>query len=262
MYRIAATSILILALSACGGAGTALPNANAPTNTIGQSALGSIALTISIPHASATTATARTPAYVSPATQSVSVSPAGASAQLFVVTPSSPHCTNSSAVLTCTLSATASIGQNKSVVIATFATVDGTGTALSIGTVVTNVVAGRANPVMVTLNGVVAAVSVVLTPGTVTKGTAATVGLIVNALDVSGNTIIAPGVYVDKNGNPVTITIVDVDASQSTTTSQTTVTQTTSGMTLGYNGSNSFSTASISATASTGANGSANLTSN
>ena len=114
----------------------------------------------------------------------------------------------------------------------------------------TNVVSGQSNPVNATLNGVVAAVSVVLSPNRVTLGTAATIQVIANALDASGNTIVGPGVFVDAAGNPELLALTDTDASNSTTLSQGSLNKPTSGITLAYNGSASFSSATITVTSS------------
>lgn len=138
------------------------------------------------------------------------------------------------------------------------ASTDGSGASLSLATVVVNVVAGWSNPGNAALNGIVAALSIT-NPAKVTTGTAATVQVIVNALDPSGNTIVGPGTYADATGNPVTITLSDADASNSTTLSQSSVTQPSSGIALAYNGSSAFTRATVNGTTSNGPNKAADL---
>ncbi|MDP9023957.1 MAG: hypothetical protein M3N13_01100 [Candidatus Eremiobacteraeota bacterium] len=245
MKSLVAMSVLVFALTACGGGGStgSIPNAN-----IGSSAMktGSVALTIKVPSASAQS-TQRRPAYVSPATQSISVTPRGGSTQLFAIGQSAPGCTTPGGALTCTFSVSAPTGRNVAIVIATYANAAGTGTPLSSATVIATVISGQSNPVNATLNGVVTALSVALNPAAVPPGTPATVQVIVNALDASGNAIVGPGVYADTNGNPVTISLSKTDSSNSTTLSQTMLTQPTSGVTLAYNGSSSFASATVTA---------------
>ena len=251
-------AILGCALTACGaGSGGIFPRQTTPGGPASRQP-GSVTLTISIPRAPTQTLERR-PAYVSPATQSVSVSPAGAAAQTFALTPSSPNCASSSGTLTCTLSVSVPTGQNEIITIATYSNTAGTGTPLSTAMVVTDVVSGQSNPVNATLNGVAASLAIALNPSRVTPGTAATVQVIVNALDASGNTIVGPGIYADAAGNPVTITLSDTDPSNSTALSQSAVTKPTSAITLAYNGSHSFSSATVTAALSNAPSKSANL---
>ena len=127
MKAIAAASILLFALTACGaGNGSAgVPKPNAPANQ-GAPALGAVTLTITLPRSNAQ-AGARRPAYVSAATQSVSVTPQGGAAQTFALTPSSPNCTSASGSLVCTLSVSVPIGQNQTIAISTYANTASTG---------------------------------------------------------------------------------------------------------------------------------------
>jgi hypothetical protein len=123
-----------------------------------------------------------------------------------------------------------------------------TGNLLSTGAVTQTISIDQANSVSVTFNGAVSALSVALNPSSVASGASASVGVTVNALDADGNTIVAPGIFSDQNGNPVTVTLSDSDASGATQLSVTTLTQPTSGITLSYNGA-AISSPTISASA-------------
>ncbi|MDP9025756.1 MAG: hypothetical protein M3N13_10330, partial [Candidatus Eremiobacteraeota bacterium] len=251
MKPVAPVFILVIALAACGGggqSGTVVPNVPAaPTG----SKTASVALTIAVPRSNPQSAVRR-PAYVSPATESIVVTPQGATSQTFATTQSSPGCTNSAGSLTCTFSVSAPVGPNEPIRISTYAKPDGSGSPLSTATVTVNVVAGQNNPINATVNGVVASLSVVIVLANFVPGTASIAQVIVNALDASGNTIVGPGSYADANGNPVTVQLSDSDSSNSTTLSQTTVTQPTSGITLTYNGTAAFSGATVRSAASNG----------
>ncbi|MDQ6943806.1 MAG: hypothetical protein M3169_15000, partial [Candidatus Eremiobacteraeota bacterium] len=240
---------LTCALTACGG-GVSVPTSPPPADSL-KSKTGLVTLTITVPPTS-TRSTGRRPVYVSPGTQSVSVTPQGGTPQVFAITANSPNCTSSGGALTCTFSASLPVGQNEVIAISTYANAAGTGVPLSTGAVTTTVVSGAANALNATLGGVVAAVSVVLNPMSVATGTARTVQVIVNALDASNNTIVGPDGYVDAGGNPVTITLTDADSSSSTTLSQASIAKPTSGITLAYNGSSSFTGATVTGTASNG----------
>ncbi len=210
MKCMVASLFLTSALTACGGAVT-VPTRTPPADS-NTSKSGLVTLTITVPP-STTRSTGRRPAYVSPGTQSVSVTPQGGMPQVFAIAANSPNCTSSGGALTCTFSASLPAGQNEVIAISTYANAAGTGVPLSTGTVTTTVVSGAANAINATLGGVVAAVSVVLNPMSVATGTASSVQVIVNALDPSNNTIVGPDGYVDAGGNPVTIALTDADSS-------------------------------------------------
>jgi len=110
---------------------------------------------------------------------------------------------------------------------------NGTGSLLSTGTLTQTIVAGQANSVNVTFNGVVASLAVAIA-NVVSPGTAGSVGVTVNALDADGNTIVGPGVYVNSSGTPVTIALTNSDTSGNSTLSQTSITQPTTGIELNY----------------------------
>jgi virginiamycin B lyase len=166
--------------------------------------------------------------YISASTQSayVSVAPAGGGSSTFVTI----NCTT-----VCSGQISAPIGSD-TFGVQLYDQANAAGNILSRGTLTQTIVAGTANAVNVTFNGVVASLAVSLMPPTVTVGTAATVGVNVSALDPDGNTIIGPGVYVNVSGSPLTVTLTDSDGTGATALSQTSLTQPTSGITLSYSG--------------------------
>ena len=115
-----------------------------------------VSVTIRIDAPSTTSPAAkRRPAYLSPATQSITISINGGTPVAQSLTPSGGDCSTPpfSATTVCTLIASAPVGSDTF----TFVTYDGTagtGNVLSRNTVVQTVVAGGANTVAVTLQGV------------------------------------------------------------------------------------------------------------
>jgi streptogramin lyase len=92
---------------------------------------------------------------------------------------------------------------------------NGTGNALGIATVPFTATAAGPNVINFTLSGVVANVHVVApASAALVNGTPTQIPLTVVALDAQGNTIIAPGGYADANGDALTITVTDSDATQ------------------------------------------------
>ncbi len=195
---------------------------------------------------------ARKPQYVSSATQSVTVTPAGQARQVFALTPASPNCTavsNGGSNLSCTLQITTSVAPAQQFIVSTYASTDGSGTALSTQTLMQDIVSGQNNVIMATLNGVVTSLSVKLGSSTVASGTATTVPLFVNGLDASGQTIVGPGVFVDAKGNSLSVALAVSGGSGYTSLSQQTVTQPTAGISLTYNGKTTAGSATVSASA-------------
>jgi hypothetical protein len=92
---------------------------------------------------------------------------------------------------------------------------NGTGNALGIATVPFTATAAGPNVIHFTLSGVVANVHVIApASAALAIGTPTQIPLSVVALDAQGNTIIAPGGYADANGDALTITVTDSDATQ------------------------------------------------
>jgi hypothetical protein len=174
--------------------------------------------------------------YVSQSTQSISIAANGGVPFIADLTPNSPGCVppTQNTPLTCTISAPEPVGAD-TFSFTTYDQTGATGNALSSATVTATIVAGQANDVSVTLNGIVASISLSLVPANPPLGTPAEVGLTVDAMDADGNIITSPGSYVDASGNAVTITLSDSD-SKHTTLSQATVASPSASVTVDYDG--------------------------
>jgi hypothetical protein len=182
-----------------GGNGIAAP---AATATPAASA-GTLSITIVVPANTTTSATTRTPKYVSPSTQSVSISLSGGTTPLAVanLSASTPGCTAVTAGLSCTLTATAPAG-NDTFVVTAYDGTNGTGNRLSTASVASAVTANATTRLPLTLNGIVATVVVTLgSTSPVAAGVAASVSVIVTAFDSSQHMIVGPGTF----DTPVTL---------------------------------------------------------
>lgn len=193
----------VVMLAACGGGGgghsALLPVPQATT----QSA-GSARFVITIPKMSSTS---KRPAYISPSTQSLTlVVKQGATTvvnQTASLTPTSSGCTSTLASTQCVLMISLAPG-SYTATITTFDGAAGAGNILSSGqNIAFTIVAGQANTVALTLDGVPASYLVVATSSSVTGSMASGFaiagidespqGFIVEALDADGNTIVGPG---------------------------------------------------------------------
>jgi hypothetical protein len=143
LAQISTAGALGVALVACGGGGGSSPNAvlnGSPTGAVATPTPaagppGTLSFTILVPAATAGTAS-RTVKFVSPSTQSVAITLKGQTTPLATVnlTATSPGCAATSAGTSCTVSATAPVG-NDMFLIAAFDGVNGTGHQLSVATV-------------------------------------------------------------------------------------------------------------------------------
>jgi hypothetical protein len=124
---------------------------------------------------------------------------------------------------------------------------NGGGNMLSESEVTQTIVAGAANAVNVTFNGLVASISVSV--GSASAGTSSTVPVTIDALDADGKTIVGAGQYVDASGAPVTVTLADWDTSGATALSANSVTLPASGVMLSYS---SLAIAPVTITATAG----------
>ena len=188
-------------LAACGGGGSSsVPSTSKPANT----GVGQLAFSIVIPLQTPASAARRKPAYVSPATQSVSFQVGSSTPQVVTLTLGSATCPLTGGGYTCTADANVAAGANQTLTIKTFASTDGSGAVLSQNTIMVTVVAGQTNPVTVSLNGVAASLALALTPSSsVTRCTPSAVTVTWSAKDASGDTIVGPGTIVAANGTPV-----------------------------------------------------------
>lgn len=244
-------------LAACGGGGSSVPGPRQienPSPTPGSNPPGTSAVfVIRIPAATSSPALVRmhplgfrsptpsiTPDYVSPSTQSISISVNGAKPVVANLTPASPNCTppTNSTPLTCSVTAPAPPGTD-TFVVTTYDKTGATGNKLATASVTPPpIVLEQANSVFITMNGIVASIVLAL-QGQASEGTPTTIGLSVMAEDADGNIIISPGVY--NNG---AISLTDSDNSGNTSFSSngvklpnpTSITQPTNTLSLTYDG--------------------------
>jgi hypothetical protein len=250
----AAALAAFAALCACGGGGgggsvpggsvPGGPGPSTPTPTqVPTSGPGtaSVTFTVLVPRAAASAA--RRPKYVSTATQSIRVTVNGGTSVTVNVGANSSACTSTAQGLQCTVTAAAPTG-TVTIFVELFGQPGGGGPPLSQGTTTATVVAGSANNVVLTLNGVVAKIVISLANPTPAQGTPATIPVTVTMQDASGATIIG-----DPFLNPVTLT--NSDTSGATSLSRTIITSPAdaAGLTLSYNGA-AVSSVTIGATAS------------
>ena len=188
MSRPLLVILIALIASGCGGSSAGVAPTPVPVQTTTEEV--QVQFSVTIPRR--TSATARSPRYVSASTQSASIvvapsnSPAG--------TPVVVNCTT-----VCSGQIAAPVGSD-TFTLKLFDAANAGGNLLSTGSLVQSIVIDQANTVSVTFNGVVASLMVAVTPSSVSAGTPATVAVTVNALDADGNTIVGPGVYVNASG--------------------------------------------------------------
>lgn len=233
--RYAALFVALATLAACSSERGALPAVSQ------RIAAAAATFVIAVPPK--TTATMRRPLYISPNTQSVTISVSGEPAVTANLTASSPGCSAANGTLSCSIPVVAPVG-NDTFAISLFAGLNGSGSALSSGEAQAAIVAGAANTVPVTLSGIVASVSVALGVSQPSVGTAGSIPLIVVAKDASGATIVGPAGY------SVPIVLTDNDASGATSLSATTLNGPSSSVSLSYDGAAMGSAATIGASAS------------
>ena len=231
---------MLVGMTACGGGASmhAVPPASSTAPLQQKSA--NVAFRIVVP-AKPSASARRAPRYVSTSTQSVTitVAPAGGS----VAATATVNCTS-----VCTGQIAAPVGSD-TFTANLYDAQNGAGNLLSTGTITQTITADTANTVSMTFNGVVASLSVALSPSIIVAGSAATITVTVSALDASGATIVGPGGFVDANGNALTISLNDADTTGATKLSATSITAPGTAITLSYNGSPSFSSATITASA-------------
>jgi len=218
-YGIAAVGLS--ALAACGHGASTIPPGPNPSASAAPSAnaRGTANFRITIP-AKTTTASHRTPAYVSPATQSMTVAISGSASSMQTVnlTPTSSGCSSTLATTQCTLTIALAPGTYTAVV-TTYDGLNAAGNVLSSGQNVNfTVVAGTTNTVALTLSGIPHAIIVAPQSAGITQvnptnlrmvGFATQKALIV-ATDADGNIIVGPGAptytVAQASGAPFAIT--------------------------------------------------------
>jgi virginiamycin B lyase len=213
MARVPAVLVIAGLLSACGGAGGGSSVPATPGIPAAQMAKVTFTMNWTTP-----AAVAIRPEYVPATARSVSVSVNGGTAQ----------CLN--APLT-TIVIDAPVGTDTFA----FATFDGQncqGNVLSRATVTKAIVAGSANTVSATLNGVVVSLTISLSNPSPNAGVPATVNVNLAAKDADGNTIVGPGDY----STAIHLAITDTTNSGTLSLSTTTIPNSSTTATLTYTG--------------------------
>jgi hypothetical protein len=189
--------IAAFSISACTAGGGneqgPLPS-GVPAGPAGASPSSQARFVITVP-AKTTASTSRRPQYVSPSTQSLTISVDGGTPVTQNLTPASPNCSTSAGGLECTATIAAPVGSD-TFTVTTYDRTGGAGHVLSTaGTGAIAIVPGTAATVPIILAGVVATIALALNPKSLTTGTHAAAQLTVTAKDADGNTIVGPGGY-------------------------------------------------------------------
>ncbi len=226
--RLGATVLYALTLVACSGRGpvSLTPQLSSSGN---PKSVANVSFLIKIP-----APPGLHPAYVSPATQSAVVGVTGS----ITVPPTTIACSIGS----CSGQVQAPIG-NDTFSVTLYDLSNGAGAILAKGSVAQTITANQTNTVKVAFGGVIASIHITLAPNGVTIGTAATITVNAQGRDADGYAIIG--------GNPYTvpITLADSDTSGATVLSTTNVLSPQTSVTVAYNGSNAFQSATISGSA-------------
>jgi streptogramin lyase len=231
--RIAAVAMACLVAGCAGGA--SVPNAptggaaNTAAARTGHRREGSARFEIRIPRHR------RHAHYVSPNTKSMTISIDGKKYGTYNLTPAATGCSTIDAATQCSFTIGIPTGTH-TFAVSLFASTDGSGTALSGGSIVKTIAAGVLAVIPLTLSGVVASIEVELGNASPKAGTAATIPVYVSAFDASGARIIGPGNYAGASGAPLSVTLSDTDTSGITSLSTKTVNGPGAKVTLTYSG--------------------------
>lgn len=216
--RFFGAAIVAVLAAGCGGGGTATPPAAKPATSQTQPQ-GVAQVTFTMHWASATPASVRRdPRYVPATARSVSVT----------VNTGTPQYLNAPAS---TIVIDAPIGTD-TFAFATYDDQNGQGNVLSRASVTKTIVAGGANVVSATLNGVVVSLAISLSDPAPPAGAPKTVNVNASAKDADGNTIVGPGDY----STPIRLSIQDDTGSGTLSLSTTTLPNSSTTATLTYNG--------------------------
>jgi len=227
--------VLVLAaliVAGCGGGGGGSNPVAPGAQTAAGTAKGTA--TIVIPAGATTSSsTGRQAQFISASVASVKISMAGLADQIFALTTGSSNCTVTAGTRTCTISFTATAGQ-PSITVTLYDAANAGGNLLGSATTTTNVTAGQAFTVNLTIGGAIKTVTINLSNG-FTMGTAGTATVTATAMDADGNPITGSGNFAQP------LTLVNSDTTGALTLSGTTIAGPTSSVTLTYNGSASVS---------------------
>jgi streptogramin lyase len=215
-------------------AGSASPAAKTAPTTI----------TIVIPPGRNGSSSVRRTAYISPSTQSMTIT-AGGIITTANLTPTSPGCVAGTSV-TCTVTANAPVGTSVPILVTIYSGTNASGSKLATQQVTATVTAGGPNNVNLTLNGIVDHVALSATTVRVPTGTPTSLPVTVNVYDAQNNIIVGPGTFSDVNGDALTVALSDSDTSGDTTLVPSSITLPATSVVLNYNGG-SITTATLSA---------------
>lgn len=192
-------------LSGCGGgsapsagvAPQAAPTSSASTTTT-QSVSATFAVTLQQYTPVALAARHRRPAFVSPATASLSFTlvsvngqPSTGSTNAFAVGPSAPNCSAAGGAVSCNFAVSVPVGND----VLQAQTLDTHGTVLGSSLVTAAIVQNATNRVPLAIGGSIAALQIFLSQTRFTPGTPADSLVVVVPLDSSGAEIVNPGNY-------------------------------------------------------------------
>ncbi len=207
--RVATVLAALLLLAGCGGGGASSGGLGSTLPKQANGATNSVRFSITVPPKTASSG--RSPAYVSSATQSMTIAVLQGTTnvlnQTLGLTPSSPGCTTSLAGTLCTISLSLAAG-SYTASITTYDGANGTGNALSTAqSVAFTVTANQNNLVPLTLSGIPTAIHV---------ASAGANAVDVLAQDADGNFIVgagAPTFTASASSGPALATIVQPTAS-------------------------------------------------
>jgi len=264
-FRVqAATAMVCAILSACGGGGgggaSVSPTKVGTSATAGPSAAATLSVSFQQYTPVQTSSTKRAPKFVSPATQSITLSllsvngatPSTAVSTTVNVGASATGCTTVGAKVTCSVTFNAPVGTD--VLQATsYPQANGAGTALGTASLAATITANAQNAVALDIGGTIAALQMYLSQSTFTPGASAKALVVIVPLDASGAVIVNPGNY-----NPsISVTSSDTSGAFSLILDGTnsgrsaTVASPNDQLALSYSGTGSANT-TITATAGTG----------
>jgi hypothetical protein len=210
LHRLAAAAGLGVLMAGCGGGGhaTSLAPRAAATSTGAPNATAHFTLTI--PNASATSASGRKPAFVSSATLSGTIQVNGGATTQLDLSAASPNCEAVSGGRACVISVPAPAGSDTFTIVLYSGPFTGglhTGTALSAASnFAATVVEGAGNVTTpLILGGIPATADVTAAPPV--SGQAGTEPLVVTAYDSSANIIVGQGSYADASGAAAPLTV-------------------------------------------------------
>ncbi len=234
MKRATICALTTALLAGCGGSGGTIPPAGAGNAPQSASAAtlrdgGRAKFAIRIPRG-------KHGHFVSPNTKSMKISVNGKADGTYSLSATSKGCRLGDDSLQCSFTVLIPSGKD-TIAVSTFSSSNGTGRALSTGSVTQKISRGQLAVVPLTLAGVVSSISITLGNASPPAGTPAAVPVYVTAFDASGAMIVGPANYTAP------IALSNGDSSGNTTLSTTTVASPSTSVTLNYTGASIVSAA-------------------